>query len=292
LLNKEAAELILFHEPLPVGLAFHTMSRLDNRISDLRDPAVELRLLASEDMLSEDLIADRRLTDHYIVPLGNLQRTTQLLTVLADKTRNVDVYIVDSEVAHTDVTVLLGREVATCQRYKGDSPFGPSDYVHIHDFSNNCADPIIDKVGRAMRIVSDTVYRKLGAFEKALPIGFDSGKIWNLRKSIGTRYVLIDAEHDQAGECGFAYSGSGRSVHDIYINIDINMTQNSTDLGVALVIIHEIGHQFDIQHNHYLHNNSLEASLFAAQTDPIGTIPQGGWANYWTASQREIRGCR
>ena len=164
-------------------------------------------------------------------------------------------------------------------------------YISVRDH-HECSygDPVINHISVAFKIIFRRFVRSASAFEKALPKRYNKGVVWNMRKSLALKTLLVDLDHD-VNEEGAALIGTGKQTHSIKIHLNYEMVKRSTGIGVAVVAIHEIGHQFGVQHNMSKHGMStlaLEGCIYAAHTLKIGSINAHSWKSHTSAANATV----
>lgn len=266
LLLEDTNEIVAFHPPLPYGSVWPIFE--PTATTGLRVPTVRLSLTASEvSSVAENDGTELLVTTSHSFPLNRFCETTLIRTKLQDGTEHTDVVIVDSEPEPLAARLGLSEDLASSpikRAPRGETAFGrPADreYFLMIDFSLSEA----RRIAAAMLLVSQSLVSKLGAFEACLPQGA-GGRVWNIRKSQNREPMGCHASTDSCGRgcCGDATVDNGRRTHGIGFSLNPTMVRNTSEIGIAIVIIHEIAHQFGVLHHGWLNTWDFEGALWAS----------------------------
>jgi len=291
LLMEDSKELILFHAPLPEFTVRYKLEPADKGC--YIGPVVKLSLIyipISSIDSNNNLIAitdTGAMTSFYTLFLeGLFSQTTVIVTVLEDGSVNENAYIVvDDKSALNKNDIFIANDVDYIKAPKGESCFGTSNPNFI--MTGVDVDQAL-ALARAMPLVSESLCSRLGKFEAALPSGA-GGRVYNIRKSQNRELLMVIGKDLGAGTCGRAQILTGRSTHDIHINLHVDMVNTSTDIGIAVVMIHEIAHQFGVQHTGWMNTADFEGALWASHN--VDDVIRSDIADYVANANLEVGSC-
>ncbi|EJQ99031.1 hypothetical protein II5_05773 [Bacillus cereus MSX-A1] len=278
-------ELILFHHPGTLGAFFHSFDEVPD--SEYLNRTVRLTLhqftVHNSDPNLNNTSPPNSST--YTVPLDHFLETTVIITQLENGTDYTNAIIVNdskSESSHSSINYLESSPFIRAP--KGETCFGRSEersYFLMADFNESEA----QRIAEAMLLVSQSLCSKLVKFEAALPAGA-GGRVWNIRKSQNREPLTIVARSEA---CGRAQVRSGRETHPIGFSLNPSMVQNSSIMGIAVVIIHEISHQFGVLHDGWMNTGDYEGALWASHN--VDDVKRSDIEHYINRANAEISGC-
>ncbi|MDO9048192.1 MAG: hypothetical protein Q7U66_10710 [Methylobacter sp.] len=294
LLMEDSKELILFHTPLPEFTVRYKLEPAD--IGCYIGPVVKLSLIyipISGIDSNNKFIA---ITDAgpmrsiYTLPLENLfSETTVIVTRLEDGQITENAYIVGDDKSTLN-NAFIENDIEYVKAPKGETCFGTSNPNFIMTGFELAQ---YQALARAMPLVSESLCSKLGKFEAALPSGA-GGRVFNIRKSQNRELLMIIGKHlpesPTEATCGEALIQTGRSTHDIHITLDVDMVNTATDIGIAVVMIHEIAHQFGVCHDGWMNTADFEGALWASHN--VDSVTRTDIADYIAKANVEVGSCR
>jgi len=289
LMLENTKELVLFHKAGPEGSFFHSFEEVPN--SHYLNKTVRLNLHQNAiESLTEDfntnVLSDSSI---YTVSLDKFLETTIIVTHLENGTDSENVMIIENNIKKSDLSLFnfLETDSPFIRAPKGESCFGRAEdrsYFLMVDFSPAEAKKIAD----AMLLVSESLCSKLAKFEAALPEGA-GGRVWNIRKSQNREPLTIVARSLGDGVCGQARVESGRETHPIGISLNPKLVQNASIMGIAVVIIHEIAHQFGVLHDGWMNTSDYEGALWASHN--VADVKRSDIESYVKSANLEIGNC-
>lgn len=253
---ESSLDLVLLHQPVENGSLYHVFDDIVAE-SNYYSKAVSLTLRVTPLRVgvTDDTTLSLVSEAYYVVPL-EFAETTLILTKLADGTTNESAYICNRLHEYPKL-----NQIGSCY-YKGESCFGRPPEREIfctYDFTDDQQAKLV----RAMHLVSESLCSKLEKFEAAMPEGA-GGRVWNIRKSQNRERVEIYTSDNNCGCCGDAFIESGNTTHPIRFTLQPSMIDIGTPLGIACVMIHEIAHQFGVQHNGWMNTGHFMGALWAS----------------------------